>query len=174
MRILDDEIVQYPVHKRFLPAVVQAHAAAMAEEATIPAIATPLATDTTEQRGKPPPIDWTQPDNMKKLRQGLAKQKLRPGLKVQMGVALMDVTAEATLANPPRRVTFDEVYKRAGFTDDASARSSLGAFTKVIRREFNVSFEDAIWPTQPNWGDRGEAHYSMSPKIARAWLDSAD
>lgn len=173
MKLEDDEIVPYPVHKRFLPVVIQAHAKAIAEEANAPAAIEPLATETTKQQAIPQPIDWTKVENMRKLRRGLEAQQLRPGLKVQIGIAFMDAVAEATLENPPRRVLFEEVYKRSGFTDEAGARSSFGAYTKVIRRVFNVSFDDAIWPTQPNWGNRGEAHYSMTPEIAQAWLDSA-
>lgn len=167
MNFEDDEIVHYPVHKRFLPVVVQAHAAAMEAEITVPVV------EMANQQEKLLPIDWTQVETMKTLRRGLTSQVLRPGLKVQIGIALMDAVAEATLSDPPRRVLFDEVYKRAGFTDDAPARSSLGAFTKVIRREFKVSFEDAKWPIEFNWGNRGEANYSMSPDVARAWLASA-
>lgn len=152
MRLEDDDIVQYPVHKRYLPVVVQAVAKAMAEETNVPAVTAPLATEITKQQGMPQHPDWTRVDNMRKLRHGLTAQGLRPGLKVRIGIAFMDAVAEATLENPPRMVMFDEVYKRAGFTDDASARSSFGAFTKVIKREFGLSSNEGIGPPSQQTG----------------------
>jgi hypothetical protein len=173
----DDEIVNFPVAKRFLSVVTLAAAKAMEAEATEePATTDRIRKDTTAAVTDAPIIDWTQVSNMKVLRKGLAKQHLRSGLKMRISIALLDAVAEATLADPPRTVLFKEVYTKAGFTDAAQAKSSLGAFTKVIKRDFHVTTEQAQSnrPVTPNWGDQGEAHYSMTPEIARAWLQSAD
>ena len=143
--IHDVEIVSFPVPKRFLPEVVQALAKAM--EAAISQVA--------------PIVDWTKVDNMRKLRKSLSGP---------ISIKLLDMTA----AKPGEMISFEDVYKGTSLSTSQQARSSLGALTKVIKREFKVSYEDAKWPVGHHWGYHGDSqyYYYMTPDVAKAWIAS--
>ncbi len=113
-------------------------------------------------------IDWTSVDNMKKLRAGLST--------LPIGVIMMDMAAAAALDNPPdHKVTFEAVYKAAGFVVAQPARSTLGTFTRILKRDFCLNSEQAkeSWPATRTYGELGEAFYEMSPAVATAWEQSA-
>jgi len=154
-----DEIINFPVPKRYLPVVVQALAKAMetsgATAAPPEAISTPLV-----QGAIAPKIDWTLVANARKLRQALH---------IPIANALLDLTAERA----GELVPFSDVVAKAGLASSQQARSSLGALTKVIKREFCVPYEGANWPVVIQYGEGGVAIYLMSHENAEAWRLSA-
>ena len=155
VNILDDEIISFPVPKRFLPLVIQALAKAMEPAVTVPA-------ETAGAEHEPQSIDWTQISNMKILRKGL---------KLPIGLNLLDMTA----AHPGEWISFKEIYTAAGFTETRRAGSSLGSLTKVIKRDFGLPYEKALWPVEHQWAVNNDAQYwyCMSKEVAQAWLQSA-
>jgi hypothetical protein len=144
-----EEIINFPVPKRFLPLVIQCLAKAMEEPSTA-----------TSAEPPKPGIDWTNPENMRKLRKGLES--------LTIGLVLMDLTSR----RPDQEVAFDAIWKAAGFATGQQARSSLGAFTKVIKRDFKVSRDDARWPVSIRYGMDGVAIYQMDAEVAKAWNES--
>ena len=158
-----EEIVSFPVPKRFLSVVIQALARALDNESTTVALDDLTTTKTeVQQEVTNQEIDWTQVSNAKKLRKGL---------NITIAYALLDLAAE----REGHFVPFSEVVAKAGFTSSRSARASLGALTKVIKREFQVVYEDAKWPVEHRWADGGDAqyYYRMAPAVAVAWRQSA-
>jgi hypothetical protein len=157
--IFDDEIISFPVPKRFLPLVIQALAKAMEPEVTVPAETAGTQAGTEHETQS---IDWTQISNMKILRKGL---------KLPIGLKLLDMTA----ARPGEWISFKEIYTAAGFTETRRAGSSLGSLTKVIKRDFGVPYEEAIWPVEHQWAVNNDAQvsYRMSEEVKQAWLQSA-
>lgn len=175
----NEEIVSFPVPKRFLSVVVQALAQAMAaEEAAHGPVSAGVAsnvigpqtdnttcstvTDGKHDGANSPRIDWTKEENARRLRRRL---------RLKIALKLLDMTAERA----GELVSFAEVSEAAGFETTQQAGSSLGAFTKVIKREFGVSRDDAVWPVEHHWAAGGDAqyYYRMQPEVADAWRRSA-
>lgn len=160
----DDEIISFPVHKRFLPVVIQALAKAMQQETSVPSSDGSEVTTETEQEDTKQKIDWTQVSNAKKLRKALH---------IPIAYALLDLAAE----REGQLVPFADVVMKAGLASSQQARSSVGALTKVIKREFGLQTGDAFhsWPVEHHWAALGDAqkYYRMSSEVAKAWLLSA-
>ncbi len=158
--LLDDEIISFPLPKRFLPLVIQALAKAMESAATVPVEM--AGTQTAGAEHEPQSIDWTQINNMRILRKGL---------KLPIGLKLLDMTA----ARPGEWISFKEIYTAAGFTESRPAGSSLGSLTKVIKRDFGVPIKSTFWPVEHHWAVNNDAqyYYCMSKEVAQAWLQSA-
>jgi hypothetical protein len=68
----------------------------------------------------------------------------------------------------PRPVTFAEAAVAAR-VDENQLRGELGALTKVVKRLFNGS---RTWPMSVRYGDKGEASYTMDPRVADWWLSA--
>ena len=156
-----DEIINFPVPKRYLPAVVQALAKAMEDDGARPAA--------HHDGGSTPPqaqnngaatIDWTSVESFRNLRQRLRY----PGV-----VTLLNLTA----ARPNEFISYQDVVRASKRADD-QVRAELGALTKAIRRQYNVSRDEAKWPVEAHWAAGGEQqyYYLMRPEVARAWIES--
>ena len=163
--IMDDEIVTVPVPKRLLLVVIKAMAEAMEPEGTslTETVEATVAEPTAMAKGvEAAPIDWTDAGNMKRLRKGLNSK---------VAVKLLDMTA----ARPGVKVPFEEIYKAAGYTETRRAGSSLGSLTKVIKRNFGLTYEKSVWPVEHHWAANDDAQYSylMLPDVAAAWRQTA-
>ena len=167
---MEDEIVNFPVPKRLLPVVIKALAQAMEPAVTAPADSARAEVGPPQEAGlegaappaAPSALDWTQLSTMKTLRKGLT---------LPIALKLLDLTA----ARPGEWIPFKEIYTAAGFTETRRAGSSLGAFTKIIKREFGVPVKSTFWPVDHHWAVNNDAqyYYSMSSEVAQAWLQSA-
>lgn len=157
-----DEIISFPVPKRYLPAVVQALAKAMEVDAPQPTIQTHGAsTEESDRPNEAALIDWTDVHSCKELRREIH----HPGI-----LALLDLTAE----HPNELVPYKDVVAASGRAED-EVRAGLSALTKAIKRLYKVSKDQAKWPVEVHWAAGGEKrmYYLMRPEVARAWTQSA-
>lgn len=158
-----DEIINFPVPKRYLPAVVRALAKAMENVDGVPLVQADEGVSPEEgpQQGKAL-IDWTNVESCKRFRRELHY----PG-----ALAMLDLTA----ANPTSFVSFQDVVRASGRTD-IQVRAELGAMTKVIKRLYKVSREDVVWPAKFVWAAGGDqqAYYVMRPEVAQAWKQTKE
>ena len=157
----NEEMVTLPIPKRLYPAMVQALAAALEAE-TAPTGQTTEPDQPSVPATSTDLIDWTQVSNMKRLRNGLNSD---------IAIKLLDMTA----ARPDVKITFDEIYKAAGYTKTRSAGSSLGSMTKVLKRDFGQNYGKSDWPVEHHWAanDDAQYHYLMPQAVADAWNQSA-
>jgi hypothetical protein len=152
-----DEIVHFALKKKYWDVVQLAVVNAMVSH-TQPASV--IANATTASG-----IDWSDAASMLKLRKALDK--------LPIAFMLMELVAAANEKNSGASVTFEEIYRAAGFADGQRARSSLGAFTKIIKRDFPDYRSNPTWPVVISYNERGEASYTMKREVANAWLNSA-
>lgn len=156
-----DEMISFPVPKRFFPVVVQALAKAMEADVVVPAIQiSEELTQVQDQPSEPILIDWTNVENCKNLRREI---------RYAGALALLDLAA----AHPDQLVSFSDVVHKSG-RSEKEARADLGALTKAIKRQFGVSRDDARWPVEFRWAAGGEeqAYYLMRSEIAHTWTQS--
>lgn len=154
--ILEEDFVTLPVPKRLYPEIVRVLAAAMKQEE-----ATPIQSPELEP-AEAASVDWTKVGNMKRLRKGL---------KSLVAIKLLDMTA----ARPEVKIPFDEIFTAAGYTETRRAGSSLGSMTKIIKRDFGLTYEKSVWPVEHHWAinDDAQYYYLMPEAVAKAWLQSA-
>ena len=161
----NNDFVYVATPTRFYMKTLRAISDALEEEALALSSSAPMqsalaAVTAPEKTG----IDWSDPAVLTKLRKGLT---------VPIGVKLFDMAAAAAIAKPGESVSFTDVYQAAGFPDGQRGRSSLGAVTKVLKRDFGITFDEAKGLIERRYGLSGDAHYSMKPDVAQAWIDSA-
>ena len=157
-----DEIVSFPVPKRYLSVVIQALAKAMENNTTavspVPATVPPL----------PWPVEPTEGQRTL-LWNTTNLTNLRTRLRAQGAIALLELTSE----RPDERVYFSEVVANSG-RDRSHASADLGVMTKVIKKMFqlgNISFNT---PAPFHWDtERQEAYYVMESEVAEAWKATA-
>ena len=140
-----DEIVSFPVAKKYLPLIIQTLAQAMTAEATLQ--------DPPPQQRKL--VEW----NASNL------ERLRRGLRTPAPLALLDLTA----GTPGERIYFEEVRDHLNQTD-GQTRAQIGTLTKTIKRELGVETEGANWPVRVEWdAEAGKMFYVMTDETAAAW-----
>lgn len=147
--VANDEIVSFPVPKRYLPVVIRALADAMETGITLLPPATPEfvpASDGNEVSG-----GWTK-EEIAKLKQRLQNPTVR---------MLLDMTA----AKPEHWFGFKDLMSAAK-RSYGEARGDLAGFTQLVRR----TFEREAWPLQVEWSDEeGQVRYRMDPAVADWW-----
>lgn len=145
----DEEIVSFPVPKRYLPVVIRALAHAMEEgEVPLPPASPEVISVTQKGDGN---RGWTK-ERIAKLKSLVQNQTVR-----------MLLNTAAT--KPEQWIGFRELMILAGRTY-GEARSDLAAFTQLIRR----NFEQDAWPIQVEWSDNeAQVHYLMSHDVADWW-----
>jgi len=161
-RDASDEIVSFPVPKRYLCVVIQALAKAMENNTTaVSLVSAPVPT-------LPWPVEPTE-GQCTLLWNATNMTNLRGRLRAQAAITLLDLTSE----RPGERVYFSEVVANSG-RDRSHASADLGVMTKVIKKMFqlgNVSFNT---PAPFHWDtERQEAYYVMDSEIAEAWKATA-
>lgn len=156
-----DEVINFPVPKRYLPVVIRALAKAMESDDARPAVERDQGLSVPEEQlnGKAV-FDWTNVENCKKLRQELHY----PG-----ALTMLNLTA----ASPDEPVSFQDVVIASG-RSDIQVRAELGALTKILKRLYKVSREEVVWPAKVVWAIGGDQqmYYVMRPEVARAWKQS--
>jgi hypothetical protein len=155
------EVVNFPVPKRYLSVVIRALAEAMRHDGVESGIHYDQGSPGQQGRhGGSTPIAWANVENCKALRNSLN----HPG-----ALALLDLTA----AHPNENLSFEDIVTESK-QSKKQVRADLGALTKVIKRLFGVSREDANWPVKVRKAARGEQHtsYMMRPEVALAWKES--
>jgi hypothetical protein len=135
----DDDIVQFPVPRRYLPQVIKL--LARLEES-------PSASRRIRRDNRDPL--WTK-DELKWLRQLLATR--------QTALDLLDFTA--SLDGEP--LTFAELCEATG-ESRAAARGELASLTSIVRKYFHRS----QWPADAQWESEGFC-YRMNPLTAVLW-----
>ncbi len=163
-----DDLINFPIPRRYFNVVIQALAQAIEAEAGPVATgsatnsassADPAVRSATSEAGHADaaPIDWTKVVTCRQLRRELRA----PG-----ALVMLDLAA----GRPNQFVAFQEVVAASG-RDSKQARADLGALTKAIKRSFGVSREDAQWPVEVQWAAGGEAqaYYRMTDAVANAW-----
>lgn len=146
--IVGDEIVNFPVPKRFLPVVVRALADAMEKGSTLlpPASPEPSASTAGETNK-----GWTK-DDVVKLNMLLQNATVRKLL-------------EMTTAAPQQWVGFKDLMDAAK-RSYGEARGDLAGFTQLIKR----NFDRELWPIEAEWSDeQGQVHYRASRDVASWW-----
>jgi len=146
----DDEIVMVPVPRSLLMKVY----AAMGDAATAPG-ALARVEETVEVAGQGA---WTA-SMIRRLESALQHPR-NPAL----GTFITRLAEQA-----PRTLTFQDAVQAMGIKGNV-LRAQLGSLSKVSKR----LFEKIIWPMTAEYGEGGEAIYSMDPKIAEWWLEAAD
>lgn len=151
----DMEIVNFPVPKRYLPAVVHALSAAMHEDDT------DSDGQAVESIGTNQEIDWSHVEQCKRLRNEL---------KAPAACTLLDLTAET----PNTWISFAKLVEMSG-RSKTQARGDLVALTKAVKRIYGVPKEQARWPVEFQWAaeEQKQAYYRMSESVAKAWKQSA-
>jgi hypothetical protein len=132
-----DDLVNVPVPRRHYPLIIQTLANALAAEGSA---------DGSSNSGRP----WTA-EEVQLLRR-LVENKT------------VQLLMELVCASPGKRVSFEEVYRRAG-RSSPQARADLAGFTKLIRHRFH---RDA-WPINVVQSPDGGLTYDADPVIAKAW-----
>lgn len=146
--IVGEEIVNFPVPKRYLPTVIRALANAMEEGST--------ALPPTSPEPPVPPLGeanrgWTK-DDVAKLKQLLQNTTVRK---------LLEMSADA----PREWVGFRDLMDAAK-RNYGGARGDLAGFTQLIKR----NFAREAWPLEVEWSDEeGQIHYRMSSDVAGWW-----
>jgi hypothetical protein len=156
-----EEIINFPVPKRYLSVVIKALAKAMGEVDVYPAVQREEGSTVTQaQLSGAATIDWTSVESCKNLRERIRY----PGV-----LAMLNLTA----ARPSEFISFQEVVRESE-RNEIQVRAELGALTKVIRRIYDVTRDGAKWPVEVRWAAGGEEqmYYSMQPEVARAWIQS--
>lgn len=161
----EGEIVQVPVPRRYLPAVIRALAQAMGADGAGGAVPEARAFAATGEPfsnfnlpantggGGLREQAWTTTE-LATLRQLVSNKPA--------ALAMLQLTA----ARPGEAVSFKAVYETAGVSRE-SARAGLAGLTKLIRGKFNRN----NWPTNFEWD--GEAHYRMSAEVAAMWSQAS-
>jgi hypothetical protein len=140
-----DDLVSVPVHRRHYALIIQTLANALAGESARTNPLTPVAA------GDPM---WTI-DEIRLLRR-------------QVDNKTVQTMMEMVCASPGKKVTFPDVYKRAGRTSP-QARADLAGFTKLIRQRFNRN----KWPINVVQNPDGGLTYDVGPTIADAWKSAS-
>lgn len=141
-----EDIVQVPVPRRHLAAVIRALADAMRESEP---------TQSKEGEASTGVKAWTE-DELVALRQKIAN---RPA-----PMALMNLAAD----RPGSGVPFQEVCEAAGVSQ-ASARGALAGLTQLVKQLHHTE-----WPVNAEWkvdenGEGGHMEYAMPPDVAAIW-----
>jgi hypothetical protein len=137
-----DDIVSFPVPRKYLAVVIHALADAM-EEKTSPAAQ--YGDETTPRGG------WTK-----------AKVAI---LDHELHNATVRTLLGLTADRPGEPIHFGELIAATGKTFP-QVRGDLAGFTQLLKRRF----ADSTWPIQ--WSEEaGEMRYSMSPDVAIAWKE---
>lgn len=89
----------------------------------------------------------------------LARQPLNSTIK-----AMLDLTA----SSPDTRFCLADIQTRAG-TEYGQARGHLAAFTKLLRKHFDLE----EWPIRVEQGADGKLYYHASPLFAECWTAAA-
>ncbi len=157
----NEEMINFPVPRRYFSVVVQALAKAMEAEAAGAGGTGDNTIDNGGQDNEHVPIDWSKVENCKKL---------RGEMRYAGALTMLDLAA----SRPNELVSFADVVQASG-RGEKQVRADLGALTKAIKRGFDVSREEANWPVEFRWAAGGEeqAYYIMRPEIAQAWKQSA-
>ena len=148
-----DEIVNFPVPRRYLPVVIRALADAMDDGVPAPPVPTP---HSASYGG------WTREE----IRQ-LKREVQNPTV-----LALLNLTAERA----GEWVSLSEVQEKAGRTR-FEARGDLAGFTQLVKRHFSATKPEGTWPVMFDWRPSPDretrAVYSMPPDIASWWKSVA-
>jgi hypothetical protein len=138
---ITDDLVNVAVPRRFYPLIIRTLASALsAEEA-------PAAAASSER-------PWTR-DEIHQLKRLTADN------------ATVRALLEITSASPGTRVTFQEVYERAGRTY-GQARADLAGLTRISRQRFGRE----TWPVNVVQGSDKVLTYDAEPAVAQAWNDA--
>jgi len=141
-----DEIVNFPVPKRYLPVVIHALADAMRASPNIPL-------------GQNSHGEWTK-DEITRLKHEIRNQTV---------LLLLDLTSERA----GEWVDLSEICKKAGRTQ-RQAQGDLAGFTQLVKRRFGKNGQNN-WPVEVKWGLSPEepTRYSMQHLgIARWWREA--
>jgi hypothetical protein len=140
MPIMDDEIINVPVPRRYYLLIIQTLAAALAGDS----------------QGAPNPTavnrKWT-PAEISELRAAIKDNKT--------AFALMELTC----ASPAKRVSFEQIYKHAN-TSYPQARADLARLTRLIEKRFGGARK---WPVNSTQTPGKGVLYEAMPDIAVAW-----
>jgi hypothetical protein len=152
------EIVNFPVPKRYLPAVVHALSTAMQKDDEHSGNDNKQIGESAEPSEE---IDWTRIEQCKRLRREL---------RATAALTLLDLTA----TKPNKWVSFNELVEASGRSRD-KARGDLVALTKAVKRIYRVPTSQVRKPFETQWKAEGEdqAYYRMSDNVAQAWKQSA-
>ena len=153
-RQTDDEFLNVPVPRRLYPLVIQTLANALGGESSFPAEASPPVHASNPGPAipalKPPPT--ARPWTVEELQ--VLRRSQNPTVE-----ALLDLTCAA----PGKRVTFQEVYERAG-RSYGQARADLAGFTRLIVKTLGRE----AWPVNVVQGPEGLT-YHADPAVAELW-----
>lgn len=161
----DDELVSVPVPKRHLKLIYQTLARAMTEEDPNMIVRTKTITSSPSRSGTLPfqersGVHWTT-ENLRKLRKGL---------RCDAPIAMLDMAA----STPNLAVYFEDVSMKLG-QPGTTTRVQIGTLTKVIKRDFGVDYDHAVWPVTVKWdADSGKMYYIMDEVTAQAWYESSE
>lgn len=160
-----DEIILVPIPKRLYSVVINALSSALQSETSIfnnHLSNIQVTEDSADTESPDTKIDWCDSGNMKRLRKSVEGRAIV--------MHLFDMTADA----PGQWIAFSDIYSKAGYHESRQARASLGALTKVIKRDFGVDYDHAVWPVQQQWAMKGDAqkYYRMTQDVADAWKAS--
>lgn len=139
-----DELVSVLVPRRLYARVIQMLATALATESSG---AAPIVPSEHEQKWKP--------EEIRHLRRVVDNMTVETLMKL-------------TCASPGERVTFQQVYERAGRTF-GQARADLAGLTRLIRKSFNHE----KWPVTVFQGPDKVTMYYVEPSIAEAWNNAS-
>lgn len=148
----DDEIVNFPVPKRYLSVVIRALADAMREKD----ISLPSSSTHPGQTGQG---EWTKDEII----------RLKHEIRNQTVLLLLNLTCERA----GEWVDLSEICKKAGRTQ-RQAQGDLAGFTQLVKRRFGKNGQNN-WPVEVKWGLSPEepTRYSMQhPDIARWWREA--
>jgi hypothetical protein len=138
-----DEIITFPVPKRYLPVVIRALANAMEETSPPPVTGGPKG--------------WTE-EEIVQLKATLRNQTVR---------LLLHLTA----AQPGEWIGFPLLCEKAGRTQ-RQVMGDLAGFTQLVKRRFGkIGGGQDIWPFEVEWGSPPEkpTRYRLPPSIAQWW-----
>jgi hypothetical protein len=166
-----DDVVNFPVPRKYLSAVIQALARIIeadqkeGESKTMSPVApavsfTPAVPwPTSGQEGPRVPIDWNEE----------SLTTLRKWLNNQAALTLLDMVAE----RPNERVYVEEVARKVGCTH-GQVGAGLGVLTKTIKKMYNIKHNQFNWPAPFNWdAEKQLAYYTMEEDVADAWKATA-
>ena len=148
---LDDDLVNVAVPRRFYALVIRTLADALASEASKQGESAPTG---GSKPPAPPARDWTA-DEVRHLKRLVTNPTAR-------------MLMELACAEAGKRVSFKEVYERAG-RSYGQARADLAGFTKLIRQRF----DGLNWPLHVEQSADGTLTYDAAPEIAAAWTSFA-
>lgn len=161
----DEDVVNLPVPKKYLTAVIQALARIIEADAKGSAMQEAISSSTTV----PWPIPKEEAEEITIVWDREKLSSIRAKLKNKAILTLLDMAAD----KPGERVYVQDVMDKLGCSH-GQVGAGLGVLTKTINKAFNLRNKRYNWPAPFAW-DSGKqlAYYIMEPEVASAWKASA-